>query len=210
MKKTLLILTLIAVLVISLASCGEDKVLNGDEALAAAPELLTEALDLYEILYGSGIPYNAMGEKTGKYYPADEGYLDASKFKNISELKSYISTVFSDGYSAVIVASTLTGGVAEDGAYYARYIDSEGEIYGEAKGTGTLLVYSEYTPMLEGRREYDMSTLEIVEATAEKVTLSVMIRVFLDGGDEVSVMEDVIDVDFVLEDDGWRIDSPAY
>lgn len=206
MKKKILTLLLLAlVAVMALVSCARADTAS---ALEAAPGLIESSKLLNEIYYGSGIPYtDEVG--IGHYNYADEDYLRRVGFETIDELKAMTADTFSVGYSTTLYNTVLGGSSDTMGVVLARYCDSEAMIKGEGARDGRLLVYTNYTPLLIGERSYDYSTLKVVGSSGkDRVTLSLVVTITSEDG--TTDGGETVDVDLVLEDGKWRIDSPTY
>ena len=193
-----------------LPSCAK---LDTTGLLEAAPALIKKSIELNEIYYGEGIPYNEGGVPIGNYYPADKDYLDEHGFHTIDELKALTSKVFSENYCRAIFTSVLSGFSAEGSGYiYARYSSSQAEAIRDENET--ILVSSTATSSLAHiiSMEYDYAGIRLGKVDRKyAMVLIPTITVFApdeEHSTEYTVTEET-EIKFVYEN-GWRIDSATY
>ena len=211
MKRIISVLLLLSFCLCALPACGK---LDTTGLLEAAPALIEASAELNEIFYGEGIPYLENETPVGNYYPADPAYLKAKGFKTIEELKKKTARVFSEDYCKSIYASTLSGFSAEGSGYiYARYSSSQAENLRDENET--ILVSSTAENALEHRLSitYDYAGVRLGKVTRKYAivvipTVTVM-KADADHPEDYTVEEDM-EVKFIYEFNGWRIDSATY
>ncbi len=226
MKKTLarsLAAALLLSLALALGSCaGGCFAMDATGLLDAAPALITRAATFNEIYYGAGIPFDETVTDYGSYYPADPAYLAAAGFSTVAELREATAEVFSEDYTTLIAETSLGGFAAEGttGYVYARYASSQAENLRDENET--ILVYgkSSYLDYPIGTSAYDFTTMKITRRTRDyvAVTLSVttVTRDLPPEGEEPPATPTYttktadMEIRFVKETAGWRIDSATY
>lgn len=209
MKKICALLLLLCLIVSMLASCGP---ISTEGLLEAAPDLIARSAFYNDLYYGEGIPRDLVfGPAVGVYYYPDSEYLAEHGFRTPDELKARTAEVFSEKYSAVLFESSFSGyaGLTE-GHSYARYCSSQ--VANLRDENETILVSSEFEPLLTGTSTYDYSTLRIADVGSDYARVGIELTVVYppDGEhpDGHTVTEEIL-IRFVFED-GWRIDSATY
>ncbi len=214
MSKKLRAVLLFAVVlgICLLPSCGGGKY-SDEEIRTALDELLPKSYELNEIYFGEGLPhtedeaaveafYNSFDTdvSTLSYVPvaADCGY------GNETELREATLAVFSDAYAETLFSRAFTGitAVINEGyeqeyvtsAMYARYLEQAGVL------TVRINLKEEALPL---GRVYDTSTMEIIRQRDNRVT--VVLSGYVNGVEDCTA-----EITLVLEEDGWRLDSPTY
>jgi len=196
MKKITRIMAMILLSILFLTACGGvygPGAPTEEEIREFATALVEKSYAINEIYFGEGLPYDDSaftGEVTEFTYlsvPADCPY------QTEADLKAATEEVYSDAYSAYLYEIFLTGYSDEDaGTIYARYIENYGVLTVSVSYEGMTLA-----------RTYDFDTMEVVSADSKYVTVTV--DSLVDGKPDVNVQ-----LQFVNEGDGYRLDSPTY
>lgn len=196
MKRGLKLISLVVTVLcmIFLISCKQQ--FTDEEIISAAAELVTEAEEINEIFFGSGIPYSSEGE--GAYKVADKEWLAEKGIENTQSLREMTSKVYSEGYSEYLF-SIMLASVRTDisVASYASYIDTE-------EG---LLVYSQRTNYIKGKLTYHTDKIEVVEKNGEYARVSVAVTV---ENSEGETQERIKSFDMVKSGERWFLDSGTF
>ena len=207
-KKRLLALALSVILaislLISLPSCNRRY--DEDEVIAAAEELLRGAEILNSVYYGKGIAYRTTGYSNGAYYEADPMHLKTLGFETIAELQVLTEKTFTDGYSIQIYDTLLSSVSDDDGLYhmarYYQHVDVD-----DPREPVCIMVYGGYKGIFDDNLTYDYSSLAVSGVNRERVYVTVNAEVRDDEGRSQTTE---IRITLIEEDDGWRIDGPAW
>lgn len=180
--KKLFSVVLSLLLIFSLFSCGAGTQ-DDAELLSALSSLAPKARELYGIIYGDDLERVSEAESDG-YYAVTE----TAKYKSISELKSAISNVFSEGYSEVLYNTAFNGAVLNEIVIYAKFIEKDGRLYVNPKSTENF-----------GKaREFDLSGARVLKANRFRAIIAVP-----DG-------DGVLEVTLQKENGVWKLDSALF
>ena len=205
MKRKLPCLILAAVLALaSLASCARRS------APPALEDIYDEVVSLVEasyavndVVFGHGLPVHAIGseyaERVGLYRESDyadyEYVTDHSPYRSIAEIKEAMEAVYSEDYLASLYVGLFDGFATETGIVRAQYREDE-------RG---LCRSVDYTPLVTWQRIYDYASMRIVKPSS-----ATYVTVELDSHLENETDVLPVRLALVLEDDGWRLDTPTY
>ena len=200
---SLLLTVLMLLSTVMLPSCNRRY--DESEVLDAAKKLLKTAEMLNFVYHGDGIEYFESEGEIGYYRKANPAHLEKLGFKTIDELKTITEQTFSKRFTSSLystILSPLSDGTAivSPARYYQAYDEDTNE-------PTYIMVYSKFEPILKSTIEYDYSTLRVDGSKKEKVLL--YIDVTVTDADSQS-KKTTVPVTLVEEDDGWRIDNPAY
>ncbi len=210
MIKRFAALILTAVLSAS-ALCGCSYGPSEDEARGIVASLIDASLELNEIYYGDGLPYeksagSALIESAAEAADADVDALiyhpvaHDCPYQSISAIKEATEKVFTPAYCKILYEVAFAGvsgesgedGTTTIGAVYARYIEDYGVLTVNANIASTI-----------ADRTYDTDSM-----TFERISdrfMTVIVPSFVDGKPDVDVR-----LKLVNTDNGWRLDSPTY
>lgn len=199
MKKIIAFVLFVA-MALPLVSCSDkNREYDRDEVIAAAKELIQKSEVLNEIYWGTGIGYDEdETRKNGFYYPASESELERLGVESIDSLKRKTLEVFTIGYAESIFSTALSSIGDEDTGIlgYTRYFQ-----YND-----TVMVFSKFTPYLTDEVTYLYDTVDVKEARAEVVYVTVSANI--KRGDLSQTRE--IEIGLIEQENGWRIDTPTY
>lgn len=202
--KSLLSAILIIAISLSIISC--DRSYDEEEVKSAAKSLIESSAVLNEIYWGEGIAY-VENESTsnGAYYEANCVYLNEYGFTTLEELKEMTRAVFSAEYCEIIFSTTLSSVYDEDELQiYARYYQKYTDEY--MTKPECIMVYSLAVPLVKGKAEYQLDTLEVIGSEDETVFVSVLATVSCDGKTQTQILK----IGLIEQKDGWRLDTPTY
>lgn len=210
-EKIIAVMLVCALTLCALAACGEEEDQNREydesEVISEAQTLISDSALLNEIYWGKGIPYkDDLNLASGKYFPADEAYLEKIGIVTIEDLKKLTRGTFSDEMCEWVF-STLLSSVSDGSiiASTARY----GQKWGgeNADEPEYILVYSEADYFLVDEVEYHLDNIEVLGSEGEIVKVRILATVTNPEGE---VMNNSLDISLIEEEDGWRLDSPTY
>lgn len=204
--KILAAATAVLLTLASLAGCGVKY--DENEIKAAAAELIEQSYKINEICFGVGLPADfSETEYGGEYVPGSLVYAyvdEASPYHSVEELKEAIGATYSAAYAEYLYTMMFTGmsvsvgdGSGEDNKQsvaYARYMDGD-------EGLKALLMDPDDILTLE--RTYDTEKITVVSQKSGRVEVSVPSYVRGEYDRDITLT-------LVLEDDGWRLDTPTY
>ena len=194
MKRWIASILLCSLLLMAVFGCSASSV--PDEEIAAAAEaLIADSVEINVIYFGAGLPSvkkdsaEALAFTNYSYLPVDP----AAGYASINDIKAATKKVYSASYCEYLFTLAFSGITEENGttAAYARYMEHF---------DGTLAVRRE----IEG---YPVRTYDgpVTVVKNQGTTATVRVQSYVDGKADVEV-----DVQMVLEKDGWRLDSPTY
>ncbi|MBQ7827896.1 MAG: hypothetical protein IJ386_06480 [Clostridia bacterium] len=195
-KTTRVIAAFIAAMMLmcGFAGCSIPEPADEGEMLAAAKTLLESAVEVNRIFFWEGLPHEEPAED--KLDVGDSEYLVLTEdymYLMESDLMAKAEAVYSEAYCKDIEKIAFEGiKVTEDEALFARYIVEQGIMKINRKLSEEGL--SERLP--------DTSTMETVSITHNTAVVSVSFT-----GEGVTEKQEI---KLVLEDDGWRLDTPTY
>ena len=194
MNKKLFSLIILALCLVFLVSCKQQ--FADEEIIGAAAELITEAEEINDIFFGSGIPYTNEGD--GAYKSADKEWLAEKGIESTETLKETTRKDYSESYSEYIFSIMLKAGRTDISvASYASYIDTD----------DGMLVYSQRTDYIKGKLTYHTDKIKVEEKNGEHVRVSVEVTVEnLDG----ETQERIKSFDMVKSGERWLLDSGTF
>jgi len=210
MKKIIRLMAALSALVImaGLASCSEEKIeYEESEVVDAAKALIEASYEINEIYFGKGLPISEEDSEAAKEFYAgldlDMAAVDflpvteEAPYHSIDEIKKATAKVYSKEYCEMLYERAFTGVSSENGssAALARYIeDSKGVL------TARLDIADTCIPL---DRTYDPESIKVTETEPKKAKISV--DSFVKGEKDENLT-----FTLVLEEDGWRLDTPTY
>lgn len=205
MKRRLLSLAVACLLLLSaLCGCGSRSTPPElyeiyDEAVA----LIEASFTVNDALLGHGLPVYRIDSEYAKIHGlyADNDFANyehvtpESPYRTIDDIKTAMAAVYSADYCESLYANLFDGFVSGSTFVRAQYRE-------DAKG---LYLVTDYKPLVTGQRVYDYATMKIVEPSSlDYVNLE--IESYLPG--ETERLN--VTISLVLEEDGWRLDTPTY
>ncbi len=193
-SKGLLFLAILLLTVISLVSCKEK--FTDEEIKTAAAALITDAEEINQIFFGSGIPFSDEGKES--YKQADKAWLEERGIQSTETLREMTRKVYSDSYSEYIFSIMLASVKTDTSiASYASYIDSEDGI----------LVYSQRIDYIKGKLTYHTDEIEVVKKKGDYARVCVKLTVeSLEGQKQ----ERTKSFDMVKVGDSWFLNSGTF
>ena len=209
-KASVLLLAAVLLLASMLTACQSEP-----PALADVRDefitLIEASYAINDIFFGEGLPSH---DRDGEYakesnmyyslvgYDAYEYVAENSPFFFVEDIRDAAAAVYSEVYLEDISTMAFTGYADADSGVVttARYLEVDGVLLKYAYGD------TDSFNILPGHRRYDFSTMEMVEPSFGD---SVNIRLdsyLLEEPDTIRS----ITLRFVLEKDGWRLDTPTY
>lgn len=186
---------IIGAVVLTLTLKDRAELISAEEAEAILTELLPKAEEINDIIWGEGLPVEPGQDEALKTVTAAQ-YRTVAKdapYQSIDELKTAIASVYSDAFIENTINYAAFEGAEdalEDTAaqMYPRYSEND---------TGVLLV-DITNPGFELTTEIDASTVKVVDAEKNKQHL------------EVESNAGTLKIVIVLQENGWRLDTPTY
>lgn len=196
MKKMLgfAAIALVAVAILSLASCRTPLKISEDEAFEALKTLIPASYDINVIFFGEGLPHDGDADSDGKtqYVKVNsDEYLSVKDIKNAAEKvysKSYLDGVYVAAFEGV-TAESSDGSL--DTSVSPRYRDIGGE-----------LMVNISAPVKKIRGRLELVSSSVKKRTPDYVTVTVVCR-----GDDGEITFDA----YLTKQAGeWLLDSPTY
>ena len=204
-KKLLRLACIAFVCIITLGLTGCTKKLSEEEAKYQVATLVEASYELNEIVFGKGLEYIEIEEfKNAKYALVKEN----DKYNSINDIRIAINKVFSEDYSFIMKTTAFVGqsGGVDLTSVPPKYIENDqgflvlkndivldGDI--NINGDKQEISYNGFKV-----NKYDTSTIEIKKISRRFIEAYIT---SVDG-------EQTILVTLILEENGWRIDSPTY
>ena len=182
-----LILIFVLSVIPALASC---KRLSYDEARVEIERLVKESYDLNVIYFGTGLMHEVDEESDEKYVRVSENALYTEKKPLVDKTRE----IFSSEYSQGIISSAFvgaSGGISSTGTF-PRYIEDY---------DGVLTIRRD-SAVIKEIATYDFSTIKVIKNSRNS-----MIARITTSNLQANIE---IQIQFVYENDGWRIDSATY
>lgn len=205
--KKFISLFLILTSLFLLFSCSDEENRAYDEIVVTekAKSLIRKTEKLNFIFWGEGIRYiEDDSNSSGVYYPADSLHLDELGFDDLAEIKESAATVYSSKYYNQIENSVFSSKVGNlDMAGLVRYYDD----------LGILMVYSEYTPLLNDEVKYLYDTVRALGSEGQRVKIEVTVEITRAAEKEgEEPKKQIRPISFYIVEEGgkWKVDSPTY
>ncbi|MBE6713920.1 MAG: hypothetical protein E7575_01360 [Ruminococcaceae bacterium] len=191
----------------SSVACNEKVEYTENEVIEAAKSLIEASYEINEIYFGKGLPISEKDSEAAKEFAADLDLdvesvdflpvTDESPYKSIEKIKEATAKVYSADYCEIIYETAFAGRSLDDGsaAVYARYMEN-------SEGILTARIDIEETCAILNRT-YDLSTLKVKKMKPESATVTV--QSLVDGE-----KDNVLTFTLIIEEDGWRLDTPTY
>ena len=192
---------LVLIFILGLTSCT--KKLSEDEAIAKVSELIDASYELNEIVFGKGLEYIETEEsKNTKYALVKEN----DKYNSINDIKQEIYKVFSEQYTITLENTAFKGqsGAIDGTRVPARYIEN-------SQG---FLVLKEKTVHEDENEDDKLNdgyySIEVLKYDTSTIEIKKISRRFIEAYITSVDGNETILVTLILEENGWRIDSPTY
>ncbi len=196
----LLLLTILSVVGFS----GCTKKLTKDEATAKVSELVEASYELNVIVFGEGLEYIETEEsKNSRYALVKEN----DKYNSIKDIRDAIEKVFSEDYSKVMETTAFVGikGAVDGTVIPERYIENS---------VGFLVLKNDIALDGEvdiegGKDEIEYSGLKVRKYDSSSIEIKKISRRFIEAYITSIDGSETILVTLILEENGWRLDSPT-
>jgi hypothetical protein len=198
-----LLLTLL-LLLCPLSSCGQRSQPPALEQIYDEVVALVEASHtINDAVFGRGLPVYEIGSdyalKNDLYKESDYAsyqYVSAaSPYLSTGQIKDALLSVYSEEYVASLSTVLFDGFVMGSSIVRAQLSESSGQ----------LMQSTDYEPLYTHHRIYDYSTMRIVKpSSAQYVTIE------LESHLEHEQTSMTVSLSLVLEEDGWRLDTPTF
>lgn len=193
------------VLIFALGLSGCTKKLSKEEATQKVCELVEASYELNEIVFGKGLEYIELDEfKNAKYALVKEN----EKYNSINDIRQEINKVFSVDYAETMKTTAFVGqsGAVDSTSVPPRYIENE---------QGFLVLKNDI--VLDGevnvngdKQEISYNGFKVYKYDTSTVEIKKISRRFIEAYITSLGGEQTILVTLILEENGWRIDSPTY
>lgn len=194
---------LICVFIFGLTGCT--KKLTEEEAKSQVATLVDASYELNEIVFGKGLEYIETEEfKNAKYALVKEN----EKYNSINDIEKAIDKVFSVEYSMTMKTTAFEGqsGAVDGTKVPERYIENP---------QGFLILKNDI--VLDGnvsvdgeKQEISYLGFKVLKYDTSSIEIKKISRRFIEAYITSEGGEQTILVTLILEENGWRIDSPTY
>ena len=197
MKRILALLLAILTLLPLLAACGGGgDYVTEEEILPVARDLIERSVPVNVAFLGEGIPTKVGSTSVGKYFPADDAWMETYGIASLDELKEAAESVYTSALISVIYAKAFP-----EGELYYEY--QERSI---ATGKG-ILVLEGREPLLSWytgvTHEYHYDTMRMTDAGVGTAKVKLDVTVTKNGESQTRALE----LKLVLTENGWRCDN---
>ena len=170
-----------------------------DEVVA----LIEASHTVNDLAFGAGLPVwdfdSEFAKENHLYRDSDDSYYqyvtDDAPFGTILQMREAVEAVYSEDYARALCETLFDGFALGTTIVRPQYIENN----------GWLMQRTEYEPIITARRVYDYPTMRVVRPS-DRTHLTVEIESRIEGQSEVSVDK----LHLVLEENGWRLDTPTY
>ena len=203
MKIKCLSIVLMVLLLCSLVFFGGCQQSNPpalQDVYDVAVDLIEQSYAVNDILFGYGLSvwkYGSSYAETMSVYGSTPQYETTTPYSipsTTGRIRTMLSAVYSTSYVESLTATLFDGYAYEEGAMVAQYKE-------DSKG---LHQYRFYDPLVTWQRIYDYSTMRVIGG--DEKTAMIEIDSHLEHDQTVLTVQLVL----VLEDNGWRLDTPTY
>lgn len=220
LSVTALFITLAILVSSTLVSCS--KPISEEKALSVIKNLLTESVEINEIFFGHGLPYDQMayleklediedaksqpGGQNGVYYPFYVPIDKKAKYQSENEIKEAALKVYSSEYCEYLFKLAFKGISSDSGVVsLPKYYLSDGS----PKRLLVRVLDPDEKEIMPVKREYDLSTIEFIKIGRIYITFSV--RSIINGEPADTIKAVAIhekrphDIRY-----NWYLDTPTY
>ncbi len=198
-KRVALLLLFLSILLCILPSCSKHPPAL-EEIYDPAVALIEASFVINDIAFGQGLPVWALDSSYAvqmNIYHNRPNYVQItpySDFQSVEQIKQRMEAVYSEDYVTSLYAPLFDGYAYEEGAMISQYHEDSTRMYQRR----------DYDPLLEGQRIYDYSTMRVVDG--DKGYAVIAIDTHLEHEEKILTVE----LSLVLEENGWRLDTPTY
>ena len=202
-KRTLTVLIALLLCLGLLTGCRESDPPALEEIYDEAVALIEASYAVNDAVFGYGLPVWSIDEEhshlAGIYRDSDsaayERVTDRTPYLSAGELREAMEAVYSADYVESLGETLFDGFVVGSTVVRAQLYESEDGLYQSA----------DREVLIPRQRIYDYATMRVVKpSNAHFVTLAIESR--LPGEQETLTVH----LSLILEDDGWRLDTPTY
>lgn len=204
MKHTVITLLLtLALLLTVLTGCRDSEPPALEEIYDEAVALIEASYTVNDALFGYGLPTWEIGSEhaqlVGIYRDSDsaayERITNQTPYLSAGELRDAMEQVYSTDYVNSLCESLFDGFVMGSTVVRAQLREDEDGMYQSAA----------HEPLITEQRIYDYASMHIVKpSNAHFVTIELDSHL-PSNGEKLTVQ-----LSLILEDDGWRLDTPTY
>ena len=204
MKQSLFLLILTLTLLLTLLTgCRDSEPPALEEIYDEAVALIEASYAVNDILFGYGLPVweidSAHTQLLNVYRDSDpaayERVTDQTPYLSMGELRDAMEQVYSTDYVASLCETLFDGFMIGSTVVPARLYENADGMYQSAS----------HEPLVTRQRIYDYASMRIVEpGNAHFVTVE--LDSHLAGEQETLAVK----LSFILEENGWRLDTPTY
>lgn len=202
-QKFRIAILVVCLLILPLSACRRSTPPALETIYDEAVSLIEASYAVNDIVFGHGLPVYRIGSEYAERYHLydDNDYADyeyvteKSPYRSIAEIQDALERVYSTDYLNSLYTGLFSGFTTETGIVRAQYYEKNNQLY---QSVG-------YEPLVTWQRIYDYSTLRIVKPSeATRVTLE------LESHTEQEQNPLTVRLVLVLEENGWRLDTPTY
>ena len=171
-----------------------------EEIYDDAVSLIEQSHAVNDLVFGFGLPTWEMDSDYAdlqNLYPTATSYeyvTNYTPYRTTLDIKQAMQAVNSTDYLESLNVTLFDGYAYEEGIMAAQFREDSQHLY----------QHKTYEPLVTWQRIYDYSTMRVVDGDAQ--TAVIELETHLENSTEVLVVQLVL----VLEEDGWRLDTPTY
>ena len=189
--------SLLVILTFSVCGCAK---ISEAEAELEIKKLVDASYELNEIIYGNGLAYYDRIDTQGQLYAP---VADSARFKTISDMKVAIRKTFSEDYSKILEKTAFEGQEGGEFGYHnqPRYIETAGEL---------MVLKDFYNVDFDSEKYGEYEGIKVQKYNTDVIKIIKISKRFVEGEINSVDGKTTIRVTLVLEENGWRLDSPTY
>ena len=198
-----LLLAILLLVLCCLTGCRKSTPPTVEDIYDEAVALIEASYAINDAIFGYGLPVWPLESQhaalTGVYRDSDsaayERVTDQTPFLSTTNLLSAMEEVYSADYVDSLRETLFDGFVVGSNVILAQLYENETALYQSAT----------HEPLVKTQRIYDYASMTIVKpSNAHFVTLE--LDSHMPGEEETLTVR----LSLILEDDGWRLDTPTY
>ena len=171
-----------------------------EEIYDTAVSLIEQSHAINDLVFGFGLPtweIDSDYANLQNLYPTATSYeyvTNYASYRTSLDIKRAMEAVYSDDYLESLYVTLFDGYAYEEGIMSAQFREDSQHLY----------QHKTYEPLVTRQRIYDYSTMRVVDGDAQ--TAVIELETHLENDAETLVVQLVL----VLEEGGWRLDTPTY
>ena len=180
--------------------CSRSNPPHLEEIYDTAVSLIEQSHAVNDLVFGFGLPVWEMDSDYAdlqNLYPTATSYeyvTNYTSYRTSLDIKQAMQAVYSADYLESLYVTLFDGYAYEEGIMSAQFREDSQHLY----------QHKTYEPLVTWQRIYDYSTMRVVDGDAQ--TAIIELESHLENSTETLVVELVL----VLEEGGWRLDTPTY